>query len=133
MAQKYSTAEILRAYEKCGSVSGASALLQIEDWEVLQALADAPRAFRLAFAEARIMDTLIMGLHHLRGRFKTMRAPSTSAAVRDLGKLLLEFQGGKRATGGGGSGLGLTATEEKHLEETMTALEDNDNSNANDA
>ena len=126
--KKPSTALILKAYEKYGSISQVSISLKIDDSEVFAALAEAPAAFKTALAEARTLDAFIEGIRHLRKRFKTMRAPSTSAAVRDLGKLLVEFQA-KKPSGADG-GLGLSAEEEKRLQETADELAgNNDDSN----
>lgn len=127
---KPSTAEILKAYEKFGDQAQVATLLKIEDWEVLEALAQAPPGFLLGIAVARTLDTLVESLRHLRKRLRTMRSPSTSAVSRDLGKLLIELQTKRKALGAeSGSGLGLSKEEEGQLAETVNALGEHDNSN----
>lgn len=118
---KPSVALILKAYEKFGKIATVSTFLKIDDSEVLAALAEAPPGWIMALANARTLDTFIEALRHLRKCVKSMRAPSSAGVVRDLGKLLVDFQA-KKQGGGQGPGLGLTAAEEKRLEETMQAL-----------
>jgi len=123
MAEKPSTAAILKAYEKFGDQAQVARLLGIEDWQVLEALAKAPPGFLLAIATARATDTLVEALRHLRRRLKTMKAPSTSVVARDLGKLLIELQAKRKALGAeSGTGLGLSEEEERALAETINAL-----------
>jgi len=121
--KKPSTDEILKAYEKFGDQAQVATLLGIEDWEVLEALAKAPPSFLLGIAVARTLDTLVESLRHLRKRLRTMKAPSTSAVSKDLGKLLIELQTKRKALGAeSGSGLGLSGEEEGRLAETINAL-----------
>lgn len=132
--KKPSTDEILKAYEKFGDQAQVANLLEIEDWEVLEALAQAPPSFLLGIAVARTTDTLVEALRHLRKRLRTMKAPSTSAVSRDLGKLLIELQTKRKALGAeSGSGLGLSKDEEGRLAETVNALGNHDDSNGPEA
>jgi len=120
---KPSVALILKAYEKFGSISKASTFLQIDDSEVLAALAQASPGFRLSLAEARACDTLLVGLDHLRLRYKKMGARWIGAAVRDMGKLMCDLQAKRSSAGKGDDGLGLSVEEQKRLEETAKELE----------
>lgn len=132
--KKPSTDEILKAYEKFGDQAQVATLLGIEDWEVLEALAKAPPSFLLGIAVARTLDTLVESLRHLRKRLRTMKAPSTSAVSKDLGKLLIELQTKRKALGAeGGSGLGLSEEEEGRLAETVNALGSHGDSNGPEA
>ena len=125
---KPSTEEILKAYEKFGDQAQVATLLGIEDWEVLEALAQAPPGFLLGIAVSRTLDTLVEALRHLRKRLRTMKSPSTSAVARDLGKLLIELQTKRKTLGAeSGSGLGLSKEEEGRLAETVNALGGHDN------
>lgn len=131
MAQKPSRAVILKAYGKFGKIATVSTFLKIDDSEVLEALAEAPPGWLMALARARTLDAFIEALRHLRKCVKSMRAPSTAGVVRDLGKLLVDFQA-KKQGGEQGSGLGLTPAEEKRLGETMKTLEAESIDDSND-
>lgn len=122
MAEKPSVALILKAYEKFGSISKTSTFLQIDDSEVLAALAQASPEFRLSLAEARACDTLLVGLDHLRLRYKKMGARWIGAAVRDVGKLMCDLQAKRLSASKGDGDLGISAEEQKRLEETAKEL-----------
>lgn len=123
---KPSTNLILKTYEKFGDIPTTSLELEIDDSEVLVALAEAPPGWITSIVRARTLDAFCEGVRHLRKCFKTMRAPSTSACVRDLGKLLTELQGKGGSTGG--APLGLSPTELKRLEQAKKGLDDDGDS-----